>query len=467
MNTNYIHKPTDSALTLRTDSQGSRRLDTKITDLSGNGNHATVVGATYKPGPIGKSVLNFDGDDYIRTPNIIRDPIGIEINTSSLSPTLRYIDIDGNYITPNDAYLNNHEIFRDIWACTLTADGTPTYGSDPRGTGLDLTGASGDVMSKYPNIQFKYELNGIYQHFWIAPFHSNHIGFKYHPNCYSGGGILHDHWFGAVFEAHGYLDPVDSKFKLGSATNKQPITGGVAYPNCPNSGRFTIDDAILFAANKGNGWSVGNIYSASLWQLLYYVRYGSLDSQTKSGLGIVNKASESGFAGNNTGSDSINSNLDYWGTGKGTGTDGLVAISVLNRQNPWGNVWKFVPGANVMSNGTCRVTKQDGTGTIAGTLPTGSYETLPGTLPLTDNYVSKIQTDELGALTFSPLQVSGTSTTGLCDYYYHSEINPAIVLSGGHWSSGLSAGVGARYARSAPSTSYQSLGARLEYRPQS
>ena len=123
---NHVYRPIDPSLNLYVDGQGSRCQDNKIIDISGNGNHGNVVGAIYKPGPTGKSVLNFDGDDYIRTPNIIRDPIGIEINTSSLSPTLRYIDIDGNYITPNDAYLNNHEIFRDIWACTLTADGTPT-----------------------------------------------------------------------------------------------------------------------------------------------------------------------------------------------------------------------------------------------------------------------------------------------------------------------------------------------------
>lgn len=462
----YIYRPMDSALTLLVDGQGSRRLDTELSDLSGNGNHGTIHGAVYKTAPSGKSVLSFDGiDDYIRTPNVITDPIGIEIDNSTMSASLRWIDKDCNYITPNEAYFNNHEIFREIWKCTLTANGVPTYGSTPAGAGLDLTGASGDVMSRYPNVQCKYELDGDFQRYWIAPFYSNHVGFSYHPNCYAGGGTLHGHWFGAVYEAHGYLDGLDSKFKLGSATGKVPITGGVAYPNCPESGRFTIDDALQFAANKGTGWTISGVYSDALWQLLYYIRYGTRDSQTKSGLGIVNKPSGSNFAGENTGSNSINSNLNYWGTGKGTGTDGLVAISVLNRQNPWGNVWKFVPGINVMADGSCRLTKQDGTGTIAGTLPEGSYETLPGTLPLTDNYISKFQTAQLGALTFMPLALAGTSSTSACDYYYHSAINPAIVLSGGDWYYGLYAGVSARYAHCPPSFSSRSFGARLEYRP--
>jgi len=392
-------------------------------------------------------------------------PIGIEIDNSTVSASVQWIDKTGEYITPSEKYFNCHEIFSQIWKCTLTPAGIPTYGTTPAGAGLDLTGASGDVMSRYPNVQIKYELDGDFQRYWIAPFYSNHVGFSYHPNCYAGGGTLHDHWFGAVYEAHGYLDASDSKFKLGSATNKTPITGEVAYPNCPNSGRFTIDDALLFARNKGTGWTISELYSESLWQLLYYIRYGTRNSQAKSGLGIVNKPSGSNFAGENTGSNSINSNLDYWGTGKGTGTDGLVAISVLNRQNPWGNVWKFVPGINVMADGSCRVTKQDGTGTISGTLPAGSYETLPTALPLTDNYISKFQIDQLGALTFMPLAVAGTSSTGACDIYYHSAINPAIVLSGGNWSYGLTAGVGFRNATNAPSNSIRLIGARLEYRP--
>ena len=165
-------------------------------------------------------------------------PIGIEIDNSTITSTIRWIDKTGAYITPSEKYLNNHEIFSQIWACTLTPDGTPTYGTTPSGAGLDLTGASGDVMGRYPNVQFKYENNGNLQHYWIAPFDSNHVGFDYHPNCYAGGGTLRDHWYSGVYEAYGYLDATDSKFKLGSATGKQPITGGVAYPDCPNSGRF-------------------------------------------------------------------------------------------------------------------------------------------------------------------------------------------------------------------------------------
>lgn len=462
---NHVYRSIDPSILLYIDGQGSRCTDNKFLDLSGNGNHGTLEGATYKPGPTGKSVINFDGDDYLKIPNIITDPIGIEIDNSNITALLQWIDKDGNYITPTEAYFNNHEIFREIWACTLTPSGVPTYGTTPSGTGLDLTGASGDVMSRYPNVQVKYELDGDFQRYWVAPFDSNHIGFSYHPNCYAGGGTLHDHWFSAVYEAYGYLDAVDSKFKLGSATNKTPITGEVVYPGCPNSGRFTIDDALLFARNKGAGWSISEIYSESLFQLLYYIRYGTRNSQAKSGLGIVNLASGTNFAGKNTGSDSIDTNLDYWGTGKGTGTDGQVAISVLNRQNPYGNVWEFTTGINFFTDGTYRVTKRDGTGTIAGTLPEGSYETLPGTLPLTDNYISKFQTDQLGALTFTPLATAGTSSTGACDYWYYPRNNPSILCSGGYWADGLAAGVGDRFARSAPSASYRFIGARLEFRP--
>jgi hypothetical protein len=287
----------------------------------------------------------------------------------------------------------------------------------------------------------------------------------------------------AAYEAYGYLDPNDSKYKLGSATGKQPITGGVAYPNCPNSGRFTIDDALLFAGNKGTGWTIEDIYCKSLMQDLFYAQHGTRDSQTAIGKGIVDLPSVTGFAGLLTGANNIDANVNEFGTGMGGGTNGTTPVRWNNLENfTGGNVWEFTAGINVFaSNGTdgsgnpytagsYRVTKRDGTGTIAGTLPTGSYKVGVGTVPMDDAYYSKVMTDPLGALLNIPLvagDANSASNKAYCDRWYYPRSNPSILLSGGYWIYGLSAGVGCRTASNAPSISARPVGARLKYIPQS
>ena len=313
----------------------------------------------------------------------------------------------------------------------------------------------------------------------FAPYDSNYRGFDYHPHCYAGGGTKHDHFFLGAYEAYGYLDPNDSKYKIGSATGKQPITGEVAYPDCPNSGRFTIDDALLFSANKGAGWTIEEVYCRSLMQDLFYTQHGTRNSQTAIGLGVVNLTPGSGFAGKLTGADSINDRVDAFGTGMGNGTNGQTPIRWNNLEN-WlgGNVSEFTAGVNFYNSGgtdgdgnpytagSFRVTKQDGTGTIAGTLPAGSYETGVGTVPMVDAYYSKIMTDPLGSLLNMPMvagDVNSGDNKGFCDYWYYPRSNPSIMLSGGSWNSGLIAGVGCRTSHDAPSHSYRTFGARLKY----
>jgi len=280
-------------------------------------------------------------------------------------------------------------------------------------------------------------------------------------------------WAGGDAAGIVYLSLPGVATATATAFQSGSLNGSVSGVDCATASGaatvlpLTIDNALTYAANKGAGWTISNVYGVSLLRGLFYTQYGTRNSQTAIGPGVVNLASGAGFAGKNTGADSIDTLGTSFGTGSGSGTNGSTPIKWNNIENLWGNCWKFLAGLNVMADGSCRITKQDGTGTIAGTLPAGSYETLPGTLPLTDNYISKIQTDELGALTFSPLQVSGTSTTGLCDFYNHSILNPALVFSGGPWYGGLvAAGIGDWYANGAPSGSGRDIGARLVYIPQ-
>jgi hypothetical protein len=277
------------------------------------------------------------------------------------------------------------------------------------------------------------------------------------------GGVEVPEMFISAYEASGILD---TTFKLQSATGKTPVTGGVAYPDLPNSGRFTIDDAELYANNIGSGYGTMNIWTMSAIRLLFYTEMGSLDSQSILGRGIVDKASGIDFAGELTGADSADTNIGTNGTGTGTGADGETPIVYRGIENFWGNVWQFVIGYNTVDS-EYRITKRDGTGVLAGDLAAGEYEASIVEPILSDGYQSDVETENLLQYLLIGSETSGSSSTYLCDYFYaHDAGAQNVMLSGGAWIHGSLAGVSYLNSANGSSNSNRSIGARFEFIPQ-
>lgn len=406
----------------------------------------------------------YDGEEIDRLLSYVKyleqlnsAPVGVKWDSSSNSPTLTRIDINGNTITPSASFFDNHKLWGGIRRCVRNrTTGAITYGSDNAGTGLTLDGFAGDVLVEIPTAKYKYQKVGDVYYFWLIPYTSEDTNFTIHPSALQRGGTVRTKIYVGAFESYGYLD--GSTFKLGSASGKTPVTGAAAY--------LTLDDAELYAKNAGFS-GVTNVWTYAYLQLLMYIEYGTLDIQTALGKGIVDLATGTGFAGKNTGADSIDSRLGTNGTGTGSGTNGQTPVCWRGIENPYGNVWEFVAGINMfLSDGSYRILKRDGTGTPAATLAEGSYETGAGTVPVAaDGYIDGIQSDELGALSFVPSSNSGSSSTYLCDQFYYPRDNPSAVLIGGNWDIGLRAGVGCRLANIAPTTSGRAIGARLEFLP--
>lgn len=395
------------------------------------------------------------------------EPVGMKIENASSSPKNTVVDRNGNPFIPDADFFHNHVIWGSMHKCILDPGGNATFGSTPRGDGLTLDGTAGNVMVRVPNVKYRYELDGTDQYIWYAPFDSNAPYYDYFPTCYQGTGKLHDHFYMAAYEASGFLDTADSKFKLISATGKQPITGGVGYPDLPNDGRFTIGDALTYAGNIGAGWSIGDVWSYALLQGLSYIQYGTRDLQTAVGRGIVDLASGEGFAGKLTGADNIDNRLDIWGCGVGSGINGQTPTAWNNFENfvSGGNVWEFIAGINMNPDGSVRIINPDGTGTLAGTLTEGNYITLPGKVPLTDGYIGNFQPDKYGAIAYIPATTDASSSTKGCDLFAFPRANPSVVQFGGVWYNGSNAGVSCRVAFNAVSVSARNFGARLVFHP--
>lgn len=414
----------------------------------------------------------YDGEEIDRRLSYVKyleqlnsAPVGVKWDSSSNSSTLTRIDINGNTITPSASFFDNHKLWGGIRRCVRNrTTGAITYGSDNAGTGLTLDGSAGDVLVEIPTAKYKYQKVGDVYYFWLIPYTSEDTKFTIHPSAVQRGGTVRTKIYVGAFESYGYLD--GSTFKLGSASGKTPVTGAVAYPNLPNSGRLNLDDAELYAKNAGFS-GITNVWTYAYLQLLMYIEYGTFDIQTALGKGIVDLASGTGFAGKNTGADSIDSRLGTNGTGTGSGSYGQTPVCWRGIENLYGNVWEFMAGINMFqSDGSYHILKRDGTGTPAAALAEGSYETGAGTVPISaDGYINGIQSEELGALAFIPSANAGSSSTYLCDQFYYPHYNPSIVLFGGGWHYGPIAGVGCRDARNDLSSSARNIGARLEFLP--
>lgn len=421
--------------------------------------------------------------DFVKRP-YSGDVIGFEWDASSTSPVLRRIDGGGRYITslPSD-YFDKHLIF-DRRRCTRDrATGELTLSPNGRGDGLVLDGSAGDVLVKKPKYYHKFECKYPYYRHWFSA--EPHVGFTLWPAFMQRGNPQNptaaDYLYSGAYEAYGYVD--DSKFKLGSAAGKKPVTGnsgtdsghadwdpypGLVNANVPDitlskDGEFTINIAEKCASLVGTGFGITNFWDYVGDQLLMYLEFGTFDIQTALGKGIVDLASGTKFAGKNTGADSIDSRLAENGTGVGSGTNGQTPVCWRGIENPYGNIWKFIIGCNFKAGGIFRTIKRDGSGTLAGTMADGSYESGSG-VPQVSGYVSGLLEDELGGMAVMPSAVTGSDSTYLCDYWY-APTGDRILLAGGYWNYARAAGPGDRYANSAVSISYRNDGARVEFRP--
>jgi len=241
----------------------------------------------------------------------------------------------------------------------------------------------------------------------------------------------------------------------------------------PTGRVVTITHTRTLAGNIGAGWGLINIWSLSAVQLLFYTEYAGADSQTLVGKGIVDKAGGTGFNGEASGFDNIDTNMGVNGTGAGTGTDGLTPIAYRGIENLWGNVWQFIDGYEAIDGDVgatdvkYRLINRDGSGTLANPMAGGDYEeslNLTNPIALADGYIKNIVYQELTKLLFFSSDCGGSSSTYLYDYWYsHDAGEVNILLAGGGWSNGVYAGVRYRNSDNVATIAARDVGARLEF----
>ncbi|MFA7303974.1 MAG: PQQ-binding-like beta-propeller repeat protein, partial [Methanoregula sp.] len=433
------------------------------TSTEKNPTHIYNVNGTY---PVFLNATNAVGSNTFTQSNYIivgsgkgdNTIIGFRWNTSDSSPRLYQIDSTGAIIANKTAtFWDNWNVTGNIKTVVVNATNSTVvlYGTNNRGDGLDLSGASGDVMVEIPRFYTcSTYANGNFS-YYISPLPVT--GFTVAP-LFNQRGIGTAAGTPALYYYVGRYDANLSGTKLISATGKAPAV------------YMTIGQARTYAENKGAGWGITSIWTLSGLRQLFYTEMLTLDSQTAwaKSRGIV-----AGSIAKNSGADSIDTQISANNaTGSGTSANGYTPVSYRGIENLWGNVNQFQDGFNAIQ-GTTNVINATGLGvtgqktTFKDVLDANDVQSI-GALVLSEGYQKNLLNTDVARPLFLPSEVGGSETTYLSDYYYPPQSTnpstPNILFSGGASHNQGSAGVGRLWPPNLASYSNSDIGARVEFR---
>lgn len=181
-----------------------------------------------------------------------------------------------------------------------------------------------------------------------------------------------------------------------------------------------------YAQNIGKGWGQTDWRYFAL-QILYLVEYANYNSQSVLGLGNVNSGSKSKTGG-----------CDSLGMKSGClSNNGAGTVIYRGVEDVFGNLSEFIDGINI--NNYKAYVCYDPTKYEINTY-SGYYDEIDYTNAKSSNYISKLGYTATHPLISFPIEVNGSSTTGICDEYSQSNGEQGVFV-GGYYSDGDEAGL--------------------------
>lgn len=362
-----------------------------------------------------------------------------------------------------------------------------------------------DVMVYQPKFYYKVvplklekQSGGLGYHIRKANYYISatpHAGFKIHPLFYDANGNEIDYVLFSAYEAsymwqrqvstnvysdtifHDGVDTdttIDTTAVLKSLPGVKPISGQYKAMN-----KVNLENCAL---RKSSNWHLDTIQSVAANQLLIAIEYGTFNTQSAIGLGIVNNSnSNSNNCSSLTGSTSAETFntasgmasetiYDVAGTETPFNTNGKVAVSYRGMENPWGNIWKHVNGINIWGDGTMN----GGQVYIADNFNfnesshSGNYKSAGFTIANTSGYISAFgYGDEENDWLFMPSETAGNSSLPVGDNLWcTSNLNGyRIALLGGDWANAYYAGDFFWYCSGNVGSMNRNVGGRLLFVP--
>ena len=297
------------------------------------------------------------------------------------------------------------------------------------------SGTAGDVMIAFPRRGLKITKSGTTTVTISMTNDPDNADFKYY--AHQRGSAKKNVFYLGAFK--GYYDGTS----LRSLSGKAPTAS------------ITIGTARNYAHANGEGYEQSAFYQLLFRQCAYILKFGSLNSQTKVGKGVVSASAKVNTGGANAyGMDSEiikASNPSYM-------TDGLHQVKCLGVEDFWGNVFEWIDGiATDSSNPINILTNTDNfqdNGKGAGYMTTSS-----GMSSGNGGYMKEPQGNTEAGFAFKAS--GGSATTYFSDY---ADLRGgSVAYFGGYWSPGDSAGAFCLHVSRSASYSSPGVSARLMY----
>lgn len=343
--------------------------------------------------------------------------------------------------------------------------------------GLDTfpIGTKVQVMVEQPKFYYRVVplvlekiVDGIGEHLRKARYYVSDrpkAGFALHPAFISAGEEL-DALYLSAYEGSLYdestatyiLDDAQvadfAADRLSSIAGVKPISGLTQNLSRAN--------ARLLAQKRGEGWQQQYSATAALTQLLMLIEYNTFNMQTALGAGVTGKADGTGNESEPTGATALLGN----NSGTAKTLNGYDAVSYRGEENPYGNIFKFVDGLNVMANGIHQAYIADNA--FADSKKDGSYRNAGITLAKTPGYISAFGYSPVCDYLFLPSETLGSSALPVGDQFSQNAAATdgagwRTAYLGGLWDQGTTAGAFYLYVYNVFSTRHRSLGARSVY----
>ena len=293
-------------------------------------------------------------------------------------------------------------------------------------------------------------------------------GFKLHP-LFKYNGVENDVVYLSAYEgclydvsASAYIlnDSQVADFsndKLSSIGNAKPISG--------LSQNLTRGNARKLAQKRGTGWEQQTIQAASCSELLMMIEYAGCNMQTAIGRGNVDKTDDgSSNMAEITGATSYLGNA----TGAVTNSNGINIVTYRGEENLWGNIWKFIDGANIEAKGIHKLYVADHG--FADDTKASPYEDTGITLAKANGYVSAFGYNQDFDWLLITSEVDGNgadSALPVGDYFWQNNTYNGftIALLGAPWDNGGPSGPFGWDVDHASSDRARGIGARAVYFP--
>ncbi len=366
-------------------------------------------------------------------------------------------------VNPGDAALGT--VFDNIQRWTMSDSGQklkPISKTDKRyhtdGTLVDLTGASGQIMTVFDEAYYLEQELGDWLVWGVSAYPMTDMGFKQAPP------FVENSWF-----ANGAYEASVYNSKLCSIA-KSPVDGvSPVYPVTTRTGEWghaglTITAVEALGAARGTGW--GNVHFWDVWwrTLLFRIRYASFNSQAMIGEGRTSLSGGTFVNGSYIARCGLGDTLSgHFGSVHNGGSAGYTTDVVLvdGIENAYGDVWEFLTGY-LMSN--YQVYYKNSSpypiDSIATYTPITALDGSLVVLPATEGYLG---TPRSGKAFMFDTAHNGSSASPVGDYCWSSQTGLRVALSGAVANDGSRAGVSALYSYDAPSVAAATLGGRLRF----